>query len=239
MEPSSTRNRVLNSLRLETRDFLRPFLVPIHLQTWDVIQPAGAPIRHIHFLDSGLVSMMKIMEDGRCTEVGTVGHEGLTHAGSLLDPMVAFANAVVRIPGKAYRIECGVLREAMDRDDFLRHLILRYVQFNLFQFTQNSACNCLHTLERRCGRWLLESGDHSANGVIHMTHDELAMMLGAPRSSITKIFNLFAEKHMIATSRRSITIVDRQQIAPTSCECYEGVKQARAAVFEMATEHSI
>ena len=52
---------------------LRPKLDLIKLSRRDIIYEADAPIQHVYFLDEGLISYVKAMQDGRVVEIGAVG----------------------------------------------------------------------------------------------------------------------------------------------------------------------
>jgi len=51
-------------------------LVFLPLRTHDVLNEDGAPIQHVYFMNSGLASVLNVMEDGKSVEVGLMGKEG-------------------------------------------------------------------------------------------------------------------------------------------------------------------
>ena len=51
-------------------------LVFMPLRTQDVLNEAEAPIQYAYFMNSGLASVLNVMEDGKSVEVGLTGKEG-------------------------------------------------------------------------------------------------------------------------------------------------------------------
>jgi hypothetical protein len=46
------------------------------------------------------------------------------------------------------------------------------------------ACNGLHTIRRRCCRWLLEIQDRVRTEALPVTHEFMALLLGVRRASV-------------------------------------------------------
>ena len=63
-----------------------------------MIYRAGAAVEDAYFVDSGLVSLVKSMADGRSAEIGTVGAEGLVGAGTAFKVDRALTDYVVQVP---------------------------------------------------------------------------------------------------------------------------------------------
>ncbi len=75
-------------------------------------------------------------------------------------------------------------------------------------------------LEQRCCRWLLMSRDRVGSDDIRLTHEFLAMMLGARRASVTDALQPLQEAGLVHSSRGVITILDGAGLEGRSCECY-------------------
>lgn len=76
-EGQKIRNRILLALPPEVREEVLRHCHHVELPYGHVIYRAGAPVEHVYFIDSGLVSLVKTMEDGRGVEIGAAGSEGL------------------------------------------------------------------------------------------------------------------------------------------------------------------
>src|SRR5260370_7691567 len=69
-------NRLLVHLPQEDQERLRQFLEPVELEYKRPLYDADEPIEFVHFIESGVGSLVCTMADGRAAEVGTVGNEG-------------------------------------------------------------------------------------------------------------------------------------------------------------------
>jgi hypothetical protein len=60
-----------------------------------------------------------------------------------------------------------------------------------------------------------------------MKHEFMAMMLGATRSVVTRAAGRLQKEEMISYTRGQVTVLDRDRLEATACECY-GVLKADA-----------
>jgi CRP-like cAMP-binding protein len=123
------------------------------------------------------------------------------------------------------RIKASVLRDEFKRGGRLQDLLLRYTQAHLVQIAQTSVCNRLHALEARLSRWLLMIHNRVDGDQFLLTQDIISMMLGAQRTGVTDAAGILQKKGIISYSRGTITILDRQKLEETSCECYWIVRE--------------
>ena len=92
------------------------------------------------------------------------------------------------------------------------------------QVSQSVACNGLHRLEQRCSRWLLMTRDRTSSDDLRLTHEYLAIMLGARRASVTEVLRPLQEAGLLRSHRGRISILDRAGLEARTCECYWVVK---------------
>ena len=74
------------------------------------IDCADQPIRHIHFINRGLVCIAKTLEDGRTVEIGAIGIEGVANLLPFVGIHKTILDVVVQIPGTALRMGCDAMR---------------------------------------------------------------------------------------------------------------------------------
>jgi CRP-like cAMP-binding protein len=153
-----------------------------------------------------------------------VGIEGVTGVGVLFGVDTAVLETVVQIPGAAYRIGRAVAREAIAGSEALRGLLQRYAHFVIGQLAQTAACNRLHSLEERCCRWLLIAHDSARSDDFLLTHEFLAMMLGAQRPGVSLAASILQRAGLIRYTRGHVTIVDRPGLEAAACECYGAMR---------------
>ena len=73
-------------------------------------------------------------------------------------------------------------------------------------------------------RWLLMMHDRAEGELLTYTHEFLAHMLGANRTSITLAAQTLKDSGLISYSRGLIQIRDRAGMEKACCECYAVVK---------------
>ena len=75
---NGSRNRLLAVLSHADRDLLTPTLETIALDARQILEAPSDPIRHVYFVESGLVSVVGTTQPDHRIEVGMVGYEGMT-----------------------------------------------------------------------------------------------------------------------------------------------------------------
>lgn len=224
-QPSpALRNRFL--AKLPEADFLRllPLLEPLNLKVNDVVYEFRGPINHVYFSTGAVFSALTLMEDGSAIEVATVGIEGLIGHSAAQGSPISPNKLIVQIAGTGCRIGVNALREEIAWSAPLRDLVSGYHAAFLTQVSQSVACNGLHRLEQRCCRWLLMSRDRVQSDDIQLTHEFLAIMLGARRASVTDLLKPLQQADLIRSHRGMIRIIDGEGLEARTCECYRVVK---------------
>lgn len=214
-------NRFLLTLPQPVLQHLWPSLEPVSLAPKQLIYHAEEPVNHLYFVERGLVSLIKVMRDGRSVEIGVVGVEGVTGSGSLFGMNSAYLESVVQIPGSALRISRGVLLAEMAKSKALTEHMQRYAYFSVSAIAQTAACNRLHSLAERCCRWLLIAHDSAFSDEFPITQEFLATMLGVRRTAVSITANSFQKAGLISYKRGLVTIMDRPGLEAAACECYE------------------
>ena len=96
---------------------------------------------------------------------------------------------------------------------------------------QSTACNTLHSVEERCSRWLLMTHDRVEGDAFQLTHEFLGYMLGVRRPTVSLVLGTLDKAGVIQNGSKKITVVDRQRLEETSCECYQVVQNAFARLL--------
>jgi len=213
-------NRILLSLPPATLDRIRSNLEPVSLARGQVIAHIGQPLKHVYFINKGIVSVIKRMHDGRSVEIGAIGIEGMTSAITLVGFEKTILEAVVQIPGSAFRMSREAAIQAMEDDKTFSQIIHDHARFALGQIAQTAACNRLHHLKERCCRWLLIAHDSALSDTFPLTHEFLATILGCQRAGLTVTLGLLRKAGLIKHKRGNITITNRSGLEDAACECY-------------------
>src|SRR5215208_7164724 len=70
-------NRILASLPDKDRNELLAHLEPVELKHSAVLCEMGDTLKHVYFLNSGMISLISHTEEGGTIEVGIIGNEGM------------------------------------------------------------------------------------------------------------------------------------------------------------------
>lgn len=223
-EPIGPHNHLLALLPPEDYQRLSPQLELVELELGKVIYQNAQQLEYLYFPTSAMVSLLYTMADGMTAEVGITGNEGVVGIALFLGGDTAPNQAVVQIAGAALRLGAKAVLEEFKRGEAFQHLLLRYTQALITQISQTAICNRLHPVEQRFCRWLLLSHDRVKSDKLEMTQELIAMMLGGRRESVTVAAGRLQDRGLISYARGQITILDRQGLEATVCECYEVVK---------------
>jgi CRP-like cAMP-binding protein len=102
----------------------------------------------------------------------------------------------------------------------LRELLLRYVQTLLIQTAQSAVANARYQIEARLARWLLMCHDRVEGDEIALTHEFMAMMIGAQRSGVTVALHILEGAAMIRSKRGRVIILDREKLEDLAGDSY-------------------
>lgn len=218
-------NRILAALPPLEYARLAPHLETVRLPQGKILYQAGSTIKYAYFLKSGMASLLSLTENGAACEVGMVGNEGVVGLPAMLRINNSPYQVVIQLPASAARIKADILGAEFDRGRQLQDLLLRYMHTLLSQVSQSAACNRFHTMKARLCRWLLVSRDRAETDTLHLTHEFLSHMIGAPRTRVTMAASDLQRAKLIRYSRGKIHIIDRRGLESSSCECYRIMRE--------------
>ena len=218
-------NRLLVHLPQEDQERLSRFLEPVVLEYKRPLYDADERIEFVHFIESGVGSLVCAMADGRAAEVGTVGNEGFAGLPVLLGDDRAPSSMYIQVPGRGLRMTARIFREQLEQSQPMRAAMLRYTHVFFNQVAQTAACAHFHSLEQRCCRWLLMTHDRVLpSDTFLLTHEFLAMMLGVRRAGVSVAAGALQRAGLILYHRGRVTVLDRQGLEDCACECYAVAK---------------
>ena len=217
------RNRVLAALPKPEIERLKPHLSPVTLKLRTQLLDGRAD--YAYFLEDGLASVVLPMQDGGTVEVGVIGKDGVVGLPILLGGDGMPGKTFIQVEGSGFRINAERLKEEFERSGELRRHLQKYLLANLVQSAQNAACNRLHTIGERLSRWLLTCHDRVESDRMPLTHEFLAQMLGAPRTTVTLAAGMLHQAGLIDYSRGHVTIKNRSGLEEAACECYGIVRK--------------
>jgi CRP-like cAMP-binding protein len=224
-------NLILEGLPAEERSQLVGCSARVELEQHDRLYEPGAPMDHVYFPQSGLVSLLTYGENGGAIETGIVGREGMIGGIVALGAFVSCGSASVHIKGYALKIAASDFLRLNQALPVLSARVNRHLHFLLFQAQHNAVCHALHSIEARLCRWLLQASDMLGNDVVELTQEICSNSLGVQRTSVSMIAHGLQVAGHIRTRRGKILILNRPALEKTACECYETIKQQAGTVF--------
>ena len=219
-EMTSPRNRLLNSLPDRQFEQISQLLEPVTLAPRRTLQHANVPIRHVYFIEDGLVSVLASTDTRNAVEVWLIGREGVVGSASVLGLSATPLRYLVQIGGSALRIDVDDLRQAMKDLPQLRELLLDDLHATLLRSSQSTDCGLSHSFRQRLARWLLTAQDRSNKDEFRITQDLLARILGVRRATVSETIKSLEGRGILARMRGLIKIRDRDRLEEISCRCY-------------------
>lgn len=219
-------NRLLDSVEREElkrfqRHLTRTCLVPGEmLDTRELTSP------YLYFPQTGVVSLLSATAHGHSVEVALTSRDGMIGAFEAIGQAQPPLTARVQVEGDAWRLPLAVFREQLGNCGGLLSAVHGYLQCLMVQVAQSAVCNRFHTSEQRLARWLLTTAAAAERDTFTLTHDEIAQMIGSPRSAVTGAAAALRRAGFIDYTRGRLTILDRSGLQGIACECFEVVREA-------------
>src|SRR3954470_21849400 len=226
----SSAERPHNNLlrRLSTADFalIAGHLVPGEGRASELLYNPGDNVEIVHFpCGPGLVSYMVTNEDGRDVETILVGREGAVGGIVSQGYLPAYTRITVKFGGPFVRLHVRKLDAAKLKSATLRNVFARYADCLLAQIFQATACNAIHSIEQRTAKWIISAMERTdGDGVVPLTHEQLATLLGVGRSYTSRVIQTFKAEGVLETRRGSILVRNREALRIRACLCNESVK---------------
>jgi CRP-like cAMP-binding protein len=224
------KNRVLLPMPANEFDLMRHDLTFVDLPDHLSLHEPAQSIKSVYFPNRGMVSQVVVTKDGRTVEVGVVGNEGYVGAGVAAGLTRSSVREIIQIAGDGFRMMGNALERILRSAPQLQVILNRHAGLQAMQVAQTAACNRLHDIQQRLSRWLLMTQDRVDSGVLPITHDFIATMMGTDRSTVSLAASGLQKKGIIEYVRGTVKIVNRRKLEKSACECYEVIHQFEDAL---------
>lgn len=222
MTPSnnSPQNLILAALPRSVYERLLPDLELVHLCVGDDIYDPDIPISYLYFPLDCIVACVAELSDGEALLTAITGQEGMVGISYLLGYERAPARAVALNGGSALRIKSPALKKEFDSGEELQSLLLRFTHARILQKAYIAMGARFDSIEQQlCGFLLMVLDRLPATG-LHITHQQVSIMLGVRRESITVVAQRLEMTGAIQYRRGHLTIMDRQELESRTGESY-------------------
>jgi CRP-like cAMP-binding protein len=204
-------NRLLNSLTTDDLSLLAPSLEQVSLKLRQNLESPNRPIEHVHFMVSGIASVVAIA-NGTRSEVGIIGCEGMTGQAVLHGAGQSPYSTYIQLEGSSQRIAVIDLQAALRASQTLLSSLLKGIHCFCIQTGHTAIANGRADIQQRLARWLLMAHDRTSGNDMNLTHDFLALMLSVRRAGVTEAIGHFRQDGLIDTFRGGVTMVDRKAV---------------------------
>ncbi len=227
----SPSNHLLTVLPRQYREHFIAGCELVELAFDEVLAEPGERIRHVYFPTESFISLTSPTQGNGHLEVGLIGDEGMLGSTLILGLSISPLHALVQGPGAALRMSAESFLVELERNPDLQQNLKRYLYVTLAQLAQTAACSHFHVVEARLARWLLMTQDRAHSNNFHVTQQFLSSMLGVRRVGISKAATSLQNRKLIRYSRGNMTILDRDGLEATSCECYKADRATYNAIM--------
>jgi len=225
-------NSILLAIPDEEFAAIRNHLEHQDLPHYTVLHEPRKKLEYAYLLNSGMASLVFNTNNGECVEVGVIGKEGFAPIPAAAGMRHSPHEAIMQVSGDGFRMGIHELQTALNTSPHLQKLLTRYATVHGLQAAQTAGCNRLHDLEQRLSRWLLLIQDRVGSGLLRITHDFLAMMLGTDRPSVSLAAGVLRKKRIIEYSHGAVKVLNRKKLESSACECYGLIQEFNAEMVK-------
>ncbi|HEY9179542.1 MAG TPA: Crp/Fnr family transcriptional regulator [Candidatus Baltobacteraceae bacterium] len=219
-------NQILNSLPADEFSRLQRYLKQVPLTAGQRLCSVDESLAALWFPESGAVSRLIQLLTGETVEAGIVGNDGVVGLPPVLGSPQSVGACTVQIDGTALMIGVSDFQEHVrSTHSPLLDALLIYTNLHIAVLGQLTACHCLHRIEQRLTRCILQLHDRLGGARVRTTHDVLAEFLGVHRPSVTYALQALAATGTISLERRSVIIHNRAKLETHACECYAAIRR--------------
>ena len=228
-----TGNRVLDSMPPAVRQKVLERSRRVDHAAGTTLVRAGSVVSAVQFPTTVVISTVSTYSDGSIIEMANIGRESCTGTGLTLDQPRALNTNIVQLAGASHEIGAADFLRLKAEHSELRGALLSSVQALIYQIMISGACNGVHSARQRLSRWLLTMHDRNDDGVMELTQDFLAEMLGVRRATVSEAAGSLREAGLISYSRGRVRVEDYDGLRAASCECYDLVREAHDTLLPL------
>ena len=225
IEKTLHKNQLLGAFEPAVHRRILRRMEPVHLKLGETVCEAGGLLKYAYFPEGCVLSLLTVLENGSEIECANIGREGAFGLFAAMFSRVSFNRCTVQLEGPMLRCKIEHIKNEFHKSKHLQNLLVSFSETLLSQVMQTVACNSLHTVKERMCRWLLMMHDRAEGEVLTYTHEFLARIMGANRTSITHAAQSLQDNGLISYRRGTMQVKDRHGLEAASCECYAIVRE--------------
>lgn len=196
------------------------------MEAGTVLFEKGAPVTHVVFPQSGVISIIEEMPDGRAVEKLSIGPEGFVGFTLIMGGGTSLGKNVVQVKCSALWVSMDDLDIALERYECVREAMLRYAKSLIVQLMESVACRSLHTASQRVSRWIMHAHDRVHGEIFHLTQESIANLLALRRATVNAVCSELMNAGAISYQRGNLIVADRALLRAHCCDCYDRIQAA-------------
>lgn len=188
----------------------------LQLKTGALIRSHASLDTSMYFPMTAVLAWMGELSDGTGSAIALVGHDGmveLEHSQRLSHQlMVLHGGEVLQVPARVIRVDEQV-------HPGVQALCAQNLQALMARAEQTAICNQHHTLTQRLSRMLLAIRERANQDALHLTHQQLADLMGTRRERISHTLSELQSTGAIECTRGTVRIKDAEAMRARVCDC--------------------
>lgn len=165
-------------------------------------------VHSVFLVASGRVQLYRTTKDGRRFVIATLGPGSMFGEESLLGGQGPDTRAVALEPGTVWVMPGKQALEISSTDAMFGFGLMQAIGQRVVEAENRLEQMAYNTIASRLAALLLELAKDDPAGVVRVTHQELADMLGTWRETISKTLQDFRRRQLVASGRRELTLLD-------------------------------
>jgi CRP/FNR family cyclic AMP-dependent transcriptional regulator len=159
---------------------------------------------------SGRIQLYRTTRDGRRFVIATLGPGSMFGEASLLGGQGPDTQAVALEPCTIWLMPGKEALEISSTNAMFGFGLMQAMGQRVVEAENRLEQVAYSTIASRLAALLLELGGDDPEGVVRVTHQELADMLGTWRETISKTLQDFRRRGLVASGRRQLTVLDKE-----------------------------
>lgn len=221
------KNQLLAALPDDAMARLTAAMEPVALPVGMILEQAGQSIQHVYFPESGIASVVALIDGGGKMEAGPFGWDGMSGIAIVQQVDTSPLQTLVQVGGAGHRVPASLVAMLMEESPQARRLFLHYAYAFSLQAVYTALAASVAVLEHRLARWLLMLHDRVEGDEIRLTHDFMSMMLAVRRPGVTVALHQLEGRALIRSYRGRVLIRDREGLM----ELCDGIYGAPEAAY--------
>lgn len=184
-----------------------------HFKKGEIIYHQGDLAQNFCYLRKGKVKVFMTSVDGMEKTLNTVSSGEIFGEGAFFDKKPRVSSAIAQIETQVIMIDEPTLTELFSNNPKLAFRLLEILanRIRLLSFQLDSMT--FLQADARIARILLEN---ESDGIISLTHEEIADVVGVSRVTVSKILGKLTKKGILSTEYRKIIIKDSKYLEEIS-----------------------